>query len=41
MCEQPGGRNWERAVAKEKDWINDEKMRRVKFRGAQILEVGD
>lgn len=29
------------AVAKEKDWINYEKMRRVKFRGAQILEVGD
>lgn len=35
------GKAGEWAVAKEKDWINDEKMRRVKFRRAQIPEVGD
>lgn len=42
MCEQPAGhRGGMGRMTKEKDWINDEKMRRVKFRRAQILEVGD
>lgn len=33
------GGKW--AMPEEKDWINDEKMGRVKFRRVQILEVVD
>lgn len=41
MCERPEEGGGERAMPEEKDWINDEKMRRVKFRRVQILEVVD